>query len=299
MQRATDASNQIATGEYGRRPVVAGLVGRGIQLSRTPAMHVAEGSALGLRYEYHLIDTELMERDPGIGALIADAEKNGFSGLNITYPYKIDVIDHLHELSDAARTVGAVNTVVFREGRRFGHNTDVWGFAESFRRQMSDVVRHRVLLIGAGGAGVAVAQALMQNGTAHLVVHDSEPGKAHALAANLAERFGDGCAVAAASLAAAGRLDGVVNATPVGMKKIPGTPFPVDRLDPSMWVADIIYFPIETELLRAARKAGCRTMPGSGMALFQAVRAFELITGLVPDSTRMKATFDVFDPTAA
>lgn len=286
--------------EPGDRTIVAGLVGRGIQLSRTPAMHESEGAALGLRYAYRLIDTELMDSDPGIGAIVEEAEAGGYAGLNITYPYKVDVIGHLHELSDSARIVGSVNTVVFRDARRFGHNTDVWGFAESFRQQMAGLSRDRVLLIGAGGAGVAVAQALMQNGTGALFIHDVNHARARSLAAAINMRVGEGRATTITEISSISvALDGVVNATPVGMMKMPGTAFPADRLDPSMWVADIVYFPIETELLRTARRIGCRTLPGSGMAIFQAVRAFELITGLVPDTTRMKAAFDAFDETAA
>lgn len=289
----------VAEPDRGRgNTVLAGLVGRGIQLSRTPAMHEAEGAALGLRYVYKLIDTELMDpQPPAIAEILRATEICGFAGLNITYPYKIDVIAHLDELSDAARTVGAVNTVVFREGKRFGHNTDVWGFGESFRRNMSDVARDRVFLIGAGGAGVAVAHALLQNKVGQLVICDKETDRAEALATRLNQRFGDGRATLDQDPTESGkRFDGIVNATPVGMKKLPGSPFPINELEASTWVADIVYFPIETELLRAARRIGCRTLSGSGMAVFQAVRAFELITGSTPDGERMKATFDAFDP---
>ncbi len=98
-----------------------------------------------------------------------------------------------------------------------------------------------------------------------------------------------------AQLMAADRPDGVVNATPVGMAKLPGTSIPTELLDPSLWVADIVYFPLETALLKAARETGCRVLPGSGMAVFQAVRAFQLFTGRPADPLRMKATFAAFD----
>lgn len=297
MLRRDAEAGRKAEESQTRRTVLAGLVGRGIQLSRTPAMHEAEGKALGLRYVYRLLDTERMEPNPPeIAEMLRVAEICGFSGLNITYPYKIEVIEHLDELSDAARTVGAVNTVVLRDGRRNGHNTDVWGFAESFRRNMSDVSRDRVLLLGAGGAGVAVAQALMQCEIGGLIVYDKEPDKAQELAGRLNTRFGLDRVVAVDDIAGVEkRVDGIVNATPVGMNSLPGTPIPGALPAPPLWVADIIYFPIETELLRAARAAGCRTMPGSDMAVFQAVRAFELITGLVPDPARMMTAFETFE----
>jgi shikimate dehydrogenase len=275
-------------------PLRAALVGCGIAASRTPPMHVAEGAAQGLDYAYDLIDMD----DPAragqpLDAVLDAAEAQGLAGLNITYPFKQAVIAHLDTLSDNARALGAVNTVVFRDGRRLGHNTDLWGFAESFRRGMAGAPLAEVLLLGAGGAGSAVAHALMQLGAARLWLHDTDADRARALSDSLAARYGAARVALAHELPAlAGSLTGVVNATPVGMAKLPGSPFPPALLRPDLWVADIVYFPLETALLRAARAAGCRVLPGSGMAVFQAVRAFELITGRVPDPDRMRATFD-------
>lgn len=283
-----------------RRPVLAGLLGRGIQLSRSPAMHEAEGSAQGLDYVYRLLDTAEMQPGVQIADLLRFAEDSGFAGLNVTYPYKVEVIGHLDELSDAAEAVGAVNTVVFRSGRRTGHNTDLWGFAESFRRNMEGAERHCVLQLGAGGAGAAVAHALMECGVESLQINDKDAAKAQALAAKVCDRHGGGRAVAVGDPenGIAGRVDGIVNTTPVGMASVPGTPIPAALIGPRMWVADIVYFPLETELLAAARAKGCRVLPGSGMAVFQAVRAFEHFTGLTPDSKRMEAAFNAFETSA-
>lgn len=276
--------------------VIVGLVGRGIGLSRTPRMHEAEGARFGLRYVYRLLDTDLMgEPRPGFEEIVRAAEIAGFAGLNVTYPYKREAIAYLDELSETARTIGAVNTVVLRDGKRFGHNTDCWGFRESFRRDMEGAARDRVLLLGAGGAGGAVAYALLQEGVGRLLVADADRRVAEELVGRLAARAGPGRIDVADDVAAAmAEADGIVNATPVGMAHMPGSPVPLDLLAARSWVADIVYFPIETELLRAARERGCRTLPGSGMAVFQAVRAFELFTGLKPDHHRMKATFDAF-----
>lgn len=272
----------------------AGLVGRGIGLSRTPAMHEAEGRALGIDYSYRLFDMD----DPGMAGasleqVIETAEAQGFCGLNVTYPYKIQAIEHLHTLSDNASAVGAVNTIVFSDGRRAGHNTDLWGFAEGFRTGMQGAALGEVLLLGAGGAGGAVAHALLALGVRHLWVFDIDPGRVALVIGSLEARFGRGRAVAAdGPESVASRLDGVVNATPVGMAKLPGSPFPAALIRPAMWVADIVYFPLETELLASARRAGCRVLPGSGMAVYQAVRAFELFTGRRPDPARMRRTFE-------
>ncbi len=272
---------------------LVGLIGRGIGPSRTPVMHEAEAARLGHRLIYRLMDVDEMPGTPGIGELVRAAEISRFAGLNITYPYKIDVIGELDSLSDSAQAVGAVNTVVFRDGKRFGHNTDLWGFAESFRRCMADAPRSRVLLIGAGGAGGAVAHALADCGVRTLVVADTAPERAEDLSERLRRnRPGITVETVTDKEAVAGSFDGVVNATPMGMAKLPGSPFPTDRLHQGMWVADIVYFPLETEFLQAARAAGCRTMSGATMAVFQAVRAFELFTGLRPDFDEMRAAFD-------
>ena len=277
------------------RTVLVGLLGKGIQLSRTPAMHEAEGRALGIPYVYRLLDTDRMGRAATeIADILRLAEDFGFSGLNITFPYKQIVLPLLDELSPAARSIGSVNTVVFRDGRRFGHNTDMWGFAESFRRGLPAVERKHVLLIGAGGAGAAVAHALLESGVERLSISDADAERAQMLADRLCGFFGQGRCVVEPAVAVAGSIDGIVNATPVGMAKMPGMPIDPDLIDVGTWVADIIYFPLETELLRQARLKGCRTLPGDGMALFQAVRAFELFAGVKPDTDRMRAAFVAF-----
>jgi len=282
----------------GRRPhLLLGLVGAGIQLSRTPAMHEAEGAAQGFLALYRLIDLDVL----GLGSealpeLLTAAERMGFAGLNITYPCKQAVIPHLDELSDAARALGAVNTVVFRDGKRIGHNTDAPGWAEGFRQLLPDVPMRRVVQIGTGGAGAAVAHAALELGTGTLTLFDQDKARAETLAASLCERFGAGRAVAGTDLdAAVGAADGLINATPMGTAKHPGMPLPAALLRPEMWVSDVVYFPLETELLRTARALGCRVAHGGGMAVYQAVEAFRHFTGRSPDAARMTETFLSFD----
>ncbi len=273
--------------------VLVGLVGAGIQASRTPGLHEQEGAEQGLRYLYKLIDLEALGL--GVDALpdiLAAAERFGFAGLNITHPCKQAVIPLLDELSPDAAALGAVNTVVLKDGRRQGHNTDWWGFAESFRRELPDVRRERVVQFGAGGAGAAVAHALLTLGAGEVVIVDTIEERAQDLASALRGRFGEARSSVASDLAAAmAAADGMVNTTPLGMAKYPGMAVPAELLRPDLWVADIVYFPLETELLRQARARGCRTMSGGGMAVFQAVGAFRLFTGLEPDAARMMSHF--------
>jgi shikimate dehydrogenase len=207
------------------------------------------------------------------------------------------VLPLLHELSPDADALGAVNTVVLREGRRIGHNTDWYGFAESFRRGLPGVARDRVVQLGAGGAGSAVAHAALTVGVHHLTIIDIDPARAATVAAGLNGRFGAERATAGTDLAAAvAAADGLINATPMGMAKYPGLPLPAALLRPALWVAEIVYFPLETELLRIARALGCRTLDGGGMAVFQAVEAFRLFTGIAPDAERMRRHFAAMEP---
>ncbi|MGH6806528.1 MAG: shikimate dehydrogenase [Ensifer adhaerens] len=275
------------------KPLKAGLIGAGIQASLTPTMHMREGAAQGLAYEYELIDLAQRGATPDdLPQLLSEAERRGLCGLNITHPCKQLVIPLLDELSDEARDLGAVNTVVLQAGRRIGHNTDWWGFAESFRRDLPDVALSHVVQLGAGGAGVATAYAALSMGLTSLTVFDREVERAEALASGMSALYPRASIVAGTDLRAAMRsADGLIHATPTGMAKYPGMPLPAALLEPRHWVAEVVYFPLETELLAEARRRGCNTLDGGGMAVFQAVGAFRLFTGREPDAARMLRHF--------
>ena len=263
------------------RPVLVGLIGRGTALSRTPRMHEVEGARQGLRYVYTRIDPAEMAATPPFEDMLRAAEICGYAGVNVTHPYKQQAVAFLDEMSDEARAVGAVNTIVLKGGRR----------------TMGGESKERVLLIGAGGAGSAVANALLDCGVGTLMVADTNRAGAERLVAGLEARAGGGRAVVAESAEdVAADMDGIVNATPVGMADHPGLPLPAGLLEPRHWVVDIIYFPMETDFVRAAKASGCRVATGAGMALFQAVKAFELFSGLPADPDAMRATFDGFGP---
>jgi shikimate dehydrogenase len=269
-----------------QRSFLCGLIGAGIQLSRTPALHQREGDEQGLRYLYQLIDLdELRVGVEALPELLTAAKRMGFAGLNITYPCKQAIIPLLDELSEDARALNAVNTVVIRDGRLVGHNTDGSGFAEGFRRGLAGAKLDRVVQLGAGGAGAAVAHAALKLGVRQLTVFDVDRARAAQLAASLGARAGTDLAAAMAA------ADGLIHCTPTGMAKMPGLPLDAQLLQSRHWVAEIVYFPLETELLRVARAKGCRTLDGGGMAVFQAVGAFRLFTGIEPDAERMTRHF--------
>jgi shikimate dehydrogenase len=270
-----------------------GLLGAGIGGSLTPAMQEREGRESGLALSYRIIDAEEL----GLGVddlpeILTWAERFGYDGLNVTHPFKQAVVPLLDELSEDAADLGAVNTVVLRDGRRLGRNTDWSGYSRAFRQVLPDAVSDRVVLVGAGGAGVAVGYALLHQGAEHVAVVDSDVERADACAVRLAKRYGDDRVGVATDLAVAlADAGGLVNATPVGMNGHPGTPVPADLLRPELWVSDVVYFPLETELIGLARDRGCRVLPGGRMAVGQAIGAFEHFTGRTPDADRMAAHF--------
>nr|WP_153364504.1 shikimate dehydrogenase [Rhizobium sp. ICMP 5592] len=270
-----------------------GLIGAGIGGSLSPAMHMQEGSRLGLDYIYDIIDLQQLGCTVSdLPRLIEDAEKNGFAGLNITHPCKQAAVALVDELSADAAVLRSINTLVFRNGRRFGHNTDWWGFAESFRRGLSGASLERVVQLGAGGAGVAVAHAVAGMGAKSIEIYDLDPAKVSALISQIQSAHPHCVFVAGKDLPAALReATGLVHATPTGMLGHPGLPLDEALIDARFWVADIVYFPLETELVKAAKSKGCRVLDGGGMAVFQAVGAFELFTGRQADSSRMIAHF--------
>jgi shikimate dehydrogenase len=271
------------------------LIGAGIQASASPSLHEAEADAQSLRCLYQLIDLdELGLPAEAVGDLLADARRMGFRGLNLTHPCKQLALEHLDELSPITQTIGATNTVVFDQGRAIGHNTDHAGFSRSFSLGLPGVSLERVVLLGAGGAGTAVAHAALDLGVRELVIADRDHERARGLAHTLVARFGDQRARAIEGTALEGELaraSGLIHATPTGMAAHPGMPLPAELLRREMWVVDVVYMPLETELLREARALGCRTLDGGAMAVFQAADSFELFTGRVPDRDRMLRHF--------
>lgn len=275
------------------RTLLCGLIGAGIQRSLSPALQEEEARHHGIRMHYQLIDLDGAQRGAGVlPALIEAARVMRFAGLNVTFPCKQSVIPLLDGLSDEARTIGAVNTVVREGDRLVGYNTDGTGWSWGFQRALPGADLSRVLLLGAGGAGSACADAVLRLGAGELVIVDEDRERASALSARLNEHIGGGRARAGTDLSAELQsASGLIQATPTGMAARPGMPLRAEWLRRTMWVSEIVYVPLETPLLRAARRAGCATADGGHMNVGQALRGFRLFTGLEPDAARMDAHF--------
>lgn len=271
-----------------------GLIGRDILASRSPWLHEQEAAAQGLALTYEVFDfTARGWTDAALPRLLEDLDAQGFAGVNVTYPFKQAIMPHLQAIDPSAARVGAVNTVSFARGRRHGYNTDVTGFALSLRTGLPEALLGHVVQAGAGGAGGAVAHALLDCGVDQLTIFDLDPRRAAALVAQLETVHGHGRTQVATDVDAALRsADGFVNATPLGMAKAPAPAIDTGLLNRRHWVADIVYFPLETRLLADARAIGCRVLDGSGMVIAQAAEAFAIFTGAQADMARMRRSFD-------
>jgi shikimate dehydrogenase len=270
-----------------------GLVGRAIKASRSPWLHEQEAKAQGVELRYELFDFNELGRDnEELGETLHGLATDGYLGVNITYPFKQAVIPLLDELAPCAASVGAVNTVAMRDGKLIGFNTDKTGFEQSLAEGLPGADLSAVLQLGAGGAGSAVANALLSLGVQRLEIADVDLARAADLAQRLAAEHGVGRAEprSSAGLDAAG-VAGIVNTSPMGMVANPGPAINPDLIEPRHWVADIVYFPLETQLLKVARAKGCRTLDGSGMVIGQAAAAFDIFTGMTAEKARMRATF--------
>jgi shikimate dehydrogenase len=271
------------------RRILAGLLGAPIAQSAAPAMHERAAEVLDFRCHYQLVEIAGSGREE-LRILLEGVRRLGFAGINVTFPYKEAVVGLLDELSADAASIGAVNTIVVRDNRLIGHNTDTTGFARTVTPLVSASARGAVALIGAGGVGKAIAFALAGLGVNELRIFDHEQPKATDLAARLESRLKTSVALDIED--ALRGVVGVVNATPVGMLPSLGTPVPDALLHRGLWVADAVYSPLWTPLLTAAKATGATVMTGRELAIHAAADAFELFTGLVPSVSEMGIAFD-------
>ncbi|MBR0968212.1 shikimate dehydrogenase [Bradyrhizobium diazoefficiens] len=270
------------------KKLLTGLIGAPIAHSASPAMHERAAEMLGLRCHYQLIEVAGADA-AGLAMMLEGVRRLGFAGVNVTFPYKEAVVPLLDALAPGAAAMGAVNTVVARDGRLTGHNTDTTGFARAVAPLLAPS-GNAVAVIGAGGVGKAIAFALANLDVADIRIFDSEPARAGTLVSLLAPRCG--ARVAASVEDALHGATGLVNGTPVGMLPNRDMPVAATLLHDKLWVADAVYSPLITPLLAAAQERGARIMTGRELAIYQAAEAFELFTGLAPSTDVMGEAFD-------
>ena len=249
---------------------VFGLLGNPVEHSLSPPMHEAAYDALGMDARYVTFEPA---RDAAADA-VAAADTLGIAGLNVTIPFKQDVLDAV-DPDDIAERVGAVNTIDFTGDRPRGYNTDVAGVTRAFTHHDIDIDGRDAVVVGAGGAGRAVAFALADAGAA-VHIANRTVDRAESLAADVPGATAGGLD----TRERVANADLLVNATSVGMEpEVDETPVPAEHLHADLAVLDAVYAPIETRLLREAAAADATTIDGAWMLLFQGVEAFERWTG--------------------
>lgn len=263
-----------------------GLIGKPLAHSISPVFQQAALDHLRIDARYELWETE---RD-ALSERVAGMRGGECLGANVTVPYKEAIIPLLDEIDPLAGRIGAVNTVVNRDGRLHGYNTDMTGFARALRKEGGfDPSGAHVVLLGAGGASRAVTMALVQGRAASIAVTDIAPGRAERLVEDLGGQ-GETVLRAVATTeehlrAAVAGCQLLVNCTPIGMrhsKDEHDLPMPSELIPARALVFDIIYNPLETRFLAEAKRRGARTLGGLSMLVYQGAASFELWTGVQP-----------------
>ncbi|PXX95099.1 shikimate dehydrogenase family protein [Halomonas sp. LBP4] len=253
-----------------------GLIGKAIMNSSSPDLHVRLGQLTGIPATYDLFDANeqpIASLESQVRQVIAD----GYRGVNVTFPWKEEAVKLATRASEGARMVGSANTLVFEKGEIIAENTDFTGFMSGFRATLGEREPGRVLLIGTGGVGKAVAFGLGKLGAKEVILMDLDEAKSHQLAGELRAQGFAASTITQAELAeTVPRCDGLVNCTPIGHEKSPGCPLPKELVATHHWIFDAVYVPAVTEFVAAAKTAGAAVMSGVSLFVFQGVDAFKL-----------------------
>ncbi|MDO5825116.1 MAG: shikimate dehydrogenase [Methanosphaera sp.] len=265
----------------GKTKVVA-VIGNPIEHSLSPPMHNAAYKQMGMDYVYVAFK---IEKD-NLSHLIESAKTMGLVGLNVTIPYKTDIIEYLDEVDDTARRINAVNTIRFKDGIAKGYNTDGTGAVKSIEKY-TELKNKKVLVLGAGGASKAITFTLLNHGINSLTIANRSRDNAIQLIDNLKKQTGFDKINYVDIEQADTILDSVdiiINTTPIGMypNVDADTPIKTEKINENHVVMDIIYNPLETKLLKNAKDNGATTISGTNMLINQGITAFEIFTGKTP-----------------
>lgn len=265
-----------------------GLLGSPVKHSKSPLMHNTLFEKYGLKYEYiafNVAEGDLESATNGLRAL-------NFVGANVTVPHKVAIIPYLDAISPEAAKIGAVNTLVNKNGRLIGYNTDGVGYLRSLAEETNvDLADKNVLLLGTGGAARAIACALSDQNIKSLTILSRDTKKAEKLLNRIGCKIPAEIAIIDEIHKYIGGADLIINATTVGMSPgVDKTLVPKELICSNQLISDIVYNPLVTRLLREANEQGATTHSGLGMFVYQGALAFEKWTGILPDINFMKET---------
>lgn len=256
-----------------------GLIGGNITATRSPVLHLACGLSLGRNVTYDLIIPA--ERGASFADLLGQCAQAGFDGVNVTYPFKEEVLAHVPAGNAVVMAMGAANTVRFTSEGPRAYNTDHSGFVAAYRKRFGTMAPGRVLILGTGGVGRAVAFGLADLGASEIVLFDTDPAKAESLAAALRAHAPAGLTIGSGADPADIRgVDGVANCTPLGMEGRPGSSLPPDAKGAPRWSFDAVYTPVDTVFRARTEAMGAKFLSGYELYFHQGIDAFQIFTGL-------------------
>jgi len=269
------------------------LLGSGIEHSRMPQLQEYLGNICGIAINYGKVDAGL-DTDFSLAEVIEKSVRENFTGLNITHPYKSDVVGLVsRSIIPEHVQIGSFNILKFENGEILGANTDYSGFIRAYKKYRNQKPPGKVFLVGAGGVGRAIAFALAALGCSELFIYDRRENQAQILARNLEQKGLNACVVTPGDMASAvSSADGLVNCTEMGMYNHPGSAIDARLISNQQWAFDAVYTPMETEFLSKCREAGLLCISGYYLWIYQGLDAFTIFTGIEikPDEKLLETT---------
>lgn len=270
-----------------------GLLGNNIGRSRVKALHELLGELYGIKISYRLMDLADQAKPVSIIKELQRCQKEGFVGVNVTHPYKKQAFKHVTTFDHFPQGLTSVNTVLYDGDKLMADNTDYSGFCKAYTHQFGkDCTPGKVIMLGAGGVGVAIGFALKYLGVKELLIHDKIEESAQDLAKLLQTRGVKARVLTDQDvIPEMQQADGLINATPIGMFQYPGNPFPLDGFASNKWAFDAVYTPENTDFIDTCRKRGIDTLSGFQLFLYQGLDAFKHFTGVTPDAENVEPIF--------
>lgn len=272
-----------------KKELKLGLLGNGISKTQSKKLHELIGELYDLDATYHLMDLEKKE-NVNIFDELKRCEAEGFHGVNVTHPYKIEAFKNVELMENFPKGLTSINTVVFKD-KIIADNTDYLGFVQAYKMQFPNQKPGTVLMLGSGGVGLAIGFGLYTLGASELVIFDMNEKAAQSLVDTLNE-IGFNARLAKDEIKTEMlNADGLINATPIGMFQYPGCAFPKDGFLNQKWSFDAVYTPVNTEFLQTCKEHNIKTISGFKLFLYQGIEAFKRFSGIDVDGEKIEQAF--------
>lgn len=275
-----------------KKKLKLGLLGNGISKTQSKKLHELIGDLYDLDATYHLLDLSSKE-NVKIEDELKKCKEENFDGVNVTHPYKIEAFKCVEVMENFPKGLTSVNTVVFKDSKDgiVADNTDYLGFIQAYKNQFSNSKPGRVLMLGAGGVGLAIAFGLFKLEAEEIIIHDMNEDLKNSLLETLISIGVNARALKDDLVTEMKNADGLINATPLGMFQYPGCAFPFDGFGGQKWSFDAVYTPVNTQFLQTCKKHNITTISGFKLFLYQGIEAFKRFSGIDVDGEKIEQAF--------